>query len=198
MSPSRDSAARCHSIAIAVAILVCAIAPALALASEPGVAFRTAVPPGAAASEVVSVLEPAGGQFVYSNQSAAVAPRARFAIGKAPRTEYTFFSPDEQHELKALQDRLSGEQMSGGRPADSHGSGAAAARATRSGARATHATRHPRACAPAALTEQLANVAWPKVVQSGTQVCVPKLEFADKPDWRDHVWCFDQGDGRVR
>ena len=203
MSPSRHSAAYRQAVAIAAAILAYASAPSLVLAAEPGVVFRTAVPPSAAAPEVASVLEPAGGQFVYSNQSAAAAPRARIAIGKAPRTEYTFFSPDEQRELKALQDRLSSERITGellpdGHPADAQASRAVSALVTHPIVRTAHATKRAHACAPAALTDQLASLAWPKVVQSGTQVCVPKVEFADKADWRDHVWCFDQGDGRVR
>jgi len=197
MSASPHLTSCAPAIAI-LAIAACVLSPAAALAEEPGVLFRTDQGPAAAGSEVVSVLEPAGGQFVYSNQVPAAKPRARFAIGKAPRTEFTFFSPGEQQELRALQDRMSAEKQSSDQLHEAVIHAAPAAMASRSRARTVRATSRTHACAPSDLTDQLASLAWPKVVQNGTKVCVPKQDFADKPDWRDHVWCFDQGDGRVR
>ena len=63
-------------------------------------------------------------------------------------------------------------------------------------------TRRVELCAPQRATQfqlgQVAGPAWPKVVQQGDKVCVPKLDFSEQPDWRDHLWCFNKGDGSVR
>jgi hypothetical protein len=122
----------------------------------------------------------------------------RFAVGKAPRTEFVLFSPDEQQELRALQDRLTADQQAADHSQEALTHSVAPALPGHRLARAAHASAHPRACSPTGAASQITNLAWPKVVHNGTQVCVPKLEFADKADWRDHVWCIDQGDGHVR
>ena len=185
----------CVPMTVAAAIAVLAITPGACFSEEPGVRFLPAHAPSIAASEPVVVLEPAGGQYVYSEQLAAARARARFAIGKAPRTEYALFSAEEQRELQALRDRMSAAQPHASTPDVPL---AQPEKLGRSVARHPHAKRVAKACAPAGSAGDLEALSWPKVVQDGTRVCVPKLEFADKADWRDHVWCFDSGDGHVR
>ena len=192
MSSSRQSMV---PFACSVAIAALAITPQPCLSQEPGVLFLPAHAPSLAASEPVVVLEPAGGQYVYSDASAQPRSRARFPIGKAPRTEYTLFSAEEQHELQSLRDRLIAAQA---HPAAAAEFTTRPPRPSHSAARSMHAKHAVTACPPAAHAAKLEALPWPKVVQHGSSTCVPKLEFADKADWRDHVWCFDNGDGHVR
>ena len=174
-----------------------AVALASALGSTPcaaaelGVAFREALPPVPSSSEVVTVLEPAGGQFVYSDRIAAARPIAHFAVGGAARSDYTFFSVEEQRELQVLRDRLSPA-----RPLAANGEGPSPAppKRRRRAARPASARGCPRVVA----ATPLAGLAGSEVMQDGPGVCVPRPGLADRADWRDHVWCVDMGDGRVR
>ena len=178
-----------------VAIAAFVITPGTACSQEPGVRFLVAHAPTISASEPVVVLEPADGQYVYSDRSPEGRARARFPIGKAPRSEYELFSAEEQRGLQSLRDRLLAAQA---HPAEADELATRPPRVPRSQAPARHTKHLATACAPATHSGQLEALPWPKVVQDGTCTCVPKLEYADKADWRDHVWCFDNGDGHVR
>jgi hypothetical protein len=152
--------------------------------------FRSAPRQASPASAVATVVEPAGGQFVYSSEMPAARPTIRFAIGKAPTTDYTFFSAEEQHELEVMRDRAVDAQKSI-EPPHARANGRAHANVTRRAVRSS-------TCEPSSKAGHVAGLAWPKVVQEGEKVCVPKLDFAEQPDWRDHLWCFNKGDGSVR
>ncbi len=161
-------------------------------AAEQGVVFNPSPAPAPSAAGQVLIAEPADGQFVYSGRPQPMRPRARFAIGNLQSTDATVYSAEEQVELRALEARLSA-------------TAASAAAASAVPVRLTHAirsvVRHPAskvACTPAKSDEAMSTVSWPKVVRDDRKVCVPKLEFADQGDWRDHLWCFDKGDGNVR
>lgn len=172
--------------------LMCA---ASCVAADRDVAFRASPAPARASSDVITVLEPADGQFLYSGETQKARPRARFAIGSVPRTEFVVYSAEEQVGLQALRDRLAASAVTPASSAASATSTAAAAHMSRPLLR--HAS--PKAvCTPAKPDVALADIAWPKVVREDDKVCVPKLEFAEQSDWRDHVWCFDKGDGNVR
>ena len=72
--------------------------------------FRAAPRQASPASAVATVVEPAGGQFVYSSELPASRPFIRFAIGKTPPTDFVIFSAEEQHELETLRSRAVEEQ----------------------------------------------------------------------------------------
>jgi hypothetical protein len=168
---------------------------AACVAADRDVVFRASPVPAQAASEVITVLEPADGQFLYSAEAQKARPRARFAIGSAPRTDFVVYSEEEQVGLQALRDRLAAAAVTPASSASSATSTATLARLSRPVLR--HAA--PKAaCSPAKPNVALTDLAWPKVVRDDNKVCVPKLEFAEQSDWRDHVWCFDKGDGNVR
>ena len=163
-------------------------------AQEREAIFRAAPRQASPASAVATVVEPAGGQFVYSSELPAARPFVRFAIGKTPQTDFAIFSAEEQHELESLRSRAVEEQKPT-EPRLTH------AHARAGGfARANVPRRAVRSstCEPSSSAVQVAGLAWPKVVQEGEKVCVPRLEFAEQPDWRDHLWCFNKGDGSVR
>jgi len=172
--------------------MVCAGA---CVAADRDVVFRAAPAPAHASSDVIVVLEPADGQFLYSGEVQRGRPHARFAIGNPPRTDFVVYSAEEQVGLQALRDRL-------GAGAATPASGAASSTPTATMARlsrpAVHQATPKRVCSPAKPAVALTDLAWPKVVRDDNKVCVPKLEFAEQSDWRDHVWCFDKGDGNVR
>lgn len=174
---------------------VALMSAAACVAADRDVVFHAAPAPARASSDVVAVLEPAEGQFLYSGEAQKVRPRARFAIGNAPRTDFVVYSAEEQVGLQALRDRLAAAAAT---PA----SGSASARSTETIAHLTRPAIHhatpKRVCSPAKPEVALTDLAWPKVVRDDNKVCVPKLEFAEQSDWRDHVWCFDKGDGNVR
>ena len=152
------------------------------------------------ASAVATVLEPAGGQFVYSSAPPAARPTIRFAIGKAPQIDYAIFSAEEQHELDLMRDRA-GVARDSVEPSPSFGHAHAHAHAQEGGRPNSNATRRAvrsSTCEPSSKLGQAAGLAWPKVVQQGDEVCVPKLDFAEQPDWRDHLVCFSKGDDSVR
>ena len=163
-------------------------------AQEHEAIFRAAQRQGSPASAVATVVEPAGGQFVYSSERAAMRPSTRFAIGKAPQTDYAIFSAEEQHELDLLRDHAAAAQKSNESPTPH-----AHANAPPSGqSNATRRAVRVSTCKPSSKVDHVDGLAWPKVVQEGEKVCVPKLDFAEQPDWRDHLWCFNKGDGSVR
>lgn len=164
--------------------------------------FRGAQKQAATGPEVATVIEPADGQYVYSSDPAVPRPRIRFAIGKAPQTDYAIFSAEEQHELDALRDRALVAHKPDGTseaadPAIAH---ARVKSHTRRPATAnlTRRTARTSTCEPSAKADRAAALSWPKVVQEGGKVCAPRVEFAEQPDWRDHLWCFNKGDGSVR
>ena len=184
-------------VLLGLSLLLCACC---VVAQDREAIFRAAPRQAGAASEVAIVVEPADGQFVYSTERPAARPALRFAIGKASQTDYPIFSAEEQHELDVLRDHatesekgfeLSSAHVPVSARALPHTSGLAGGGVSRKAARSS-------TCEPAFKTGQAASLAWPKVIQQGEKVCVPKLEFADQPDWRDHLWCFNKGDGSVR
>jgi hypothetical protein len=163
-------------------------------AQEREAIFRAAQRQASPASAVATVVEPAGGQFVYSSELPATRPFIRFAIGKTPPTDYAIFSAEEQLELEALRSRAVDEQKPTEPPlthAHARAGGQARANVMRRAVRSS-------TCEATSNAGHVAALAWPKVVQEGEKVCVPKLEFAEQPDWRDHLWCFNKGDGSVR
>jgi hypothetical protein len=163
-------------------------------AQEREAIFRAVPRQASPASAVATVVEPADGQFVYSSELPATRPFIRFAIGKTPPADYSVFSAEEQHELEALRSRSVEEQKPTEPPlthAHARSGGQARANVTRRAVRSS-------TCEPTSNAGHVAGLAWPKVVQEGERVCVPKLEFAEQPDWRDHLWCFNKGDGSVR
>ena len=170
------------------AAVALSVASGATRAEDRGVAVRASTPASGPTTGVAALLEPSDGLFVYSTQPPPKRPSMRFAIGQAPRSDYTIFSAEEQHGLDELRERMAAQQVSAARvPVRAVGK----ASVGRSPKRVT-------ACAPAAQTDRLAALAWPKVVEQGEKVCVPRLEFADQADWRDHLWCFSKGDGSVR
>jgi hypothetical protein len=56
-------------------------------------------------------------------------------------------------------------------------------------ARAMHppAIRHAAQSKP----KRAPSIEWPKVVVSGGSTCVPTREFADSPQWREHLVCWN-------
>lgn len=163
-------------------------------AQEREAIFRAASRQTSPVSPVATVIEPSDGQFVYSNELPAARPTVRFAIGKAPQTDYAIFSAEEQHELDVLWDRAI-EAQKPVEPALAHAHANASAQAN---AHVTRRAAHSTTCEPSSKPGQVAGLAWPKVVQQGEMVCVPRLDFAEQPDWRDHLWCFNKGNGSVR
>lgn len=177
------------ALAVLAVSLSIGLLPAPCVAAEPGVVFQpTPSLNPSAYPDTFAVEEPASGQYVYSARPAAPRSQARFAIGKAPRSDFTVYSAEEQQELLALRNRLSTATSPQGDIPN------ATAKRTR------RARRHQatRVCAPASGQSEVGPVEWPKVIRDGAKVCVPKPEFADKADWREHVWCFNKGDGSVR
>ena len=169
-------------------------------AQEREATFRAAPRQASPASVVATVLEPAGGQFVYSSAPPAARPTIRFAIGKAPQTDYAIFSAEEQHELDLMRNRAA-EVRDSVATSPSSARAHANAHAHAGGRPNSNAMRRAvpsSTCEPSSKLSQVAGLAWPKVVQQGDKVCVPKLDFAEQPDWRDHLWCFNKGDGSVR
>ena len=173
------------------ASFVVAICSASSYAAERGVVFRSSAASAPSTREAVSIAEPAGGQFTYSNDSQKVVVGPRFAIGSAPRTDYAVYSAEEQVGLEALRERLMARSAASS-PEVTAPAKPAQHLAVRRVARKTvcAATDKPDAA--------MTSAAWPKVVRDEHKVCVPKLEYADQSDWRDHLWCFDKGDGNVR
>jgi hypothetical protein len=163
-------------------------------AGEKGVVFGPAAASGVTSSAPAIVLEPAGGQFIYSTDAHRVRPGQRFAIGSAPRTDFAVFSAEEQVALEELIQKHAADAAAASIPARATAS-ATAHSAPRAVVRHTARTS---ACAPDKAEPATTAVAWPKVVRDERKVCVPKLEYADQGDWRDHMWCFDKGDGNVR
>lgn len=176
-----------HLRVLVLAVVFAAASAGRASAQEVETTFKGAVPivtdAGAAAVE-----EPAGGQYVYSSEHPKPRPHVRFAIGSAPRSDYTVYSAEEQHALEALAERNTIEQR------------AAAPRVSRAVHQlaAVRLAHHPVACVKDESAPHPAGLSAPKVLREGNKVCVPRMEFADQADWRDHVWCFDKGDGSVR
>ena len=168
------------------------IPPTSCVAAEAGVVFQAApAPKPPSYSDTAAIEEPASGQYVYSARPSPPRPQARFAIGKAARSDFIIYSAEEQEELLALRKRLSAATSAGTvQPEGAH----VAAKRIRS------VGRHPaaRVCAPASGPNPVEAVEWPKVIRDGAKVCVPEPEFADKANWREHVLCFNKGDGSVR
>ena len=187
MSPNR-----CRTRRVMSAMLL-GLWAASCIAGDQGVVFRAAPASAPVFGEPVAVLEPADGQFTYSSDGHAVHHGPRFAIGAAPRTDLVVFSAEEQTSLEELRQKLIASAAASS-PAQSM---------ARPSARATprlvahHASRLT-ACATDKLDPAMTAMAWPEVVRDERKVCVPKLEYADQGDWRDHMWCFDKGDGNVR
>lgn len=183
---------RCRMSGVVSAMFLGACA-SVSIAADRGVVFRTGPASAPTSSEPVDVLEPAGGQFTYSADGHAVRPGPRFAIGGTPRTDFVAFSAEEQAALEELRQKLiAGAAASSPAPAQPRPSAPTPTRvATR------HATR-TTTCASDKPDQAMTAMAWPKVVRDERKVCVPKLEYADQGDWRDHMWCFDKGEGNVR
>ena len=173
------------------ALVVLTLVHATSRADDPGITFHAAPNEQAAASEQASVSHPAGGEFVYAQASANARPRVRFAVGVAPRSDFTVFSAEEQAELENLRQRELAKQSS-------RIVTAAASQRLDHPARHAPRLRAKAACETKAETQSPASSKLPKVVHDGSRVCVPKLDFAEQPDWREHLWCFNRGDSSVR
>lgn len=187
MSPNRCQTRRVMS---ATFLGLCA---ASCIAADQGVVFRAAPTSAPMFGEPVTIREPADGQFTYSSEGHAVRHGPRFAIGVAQRTDLVVFSAEEQTSLEELRQKLiASTAASSPSQAMVRPSAHATPRAV-----AHHASR-VTACATDKLDPAMTAMAWPKVVRDERKVCVPKLEYADQGDWRDHMWCFDKGDGNVR
>ena len=107
-----------------------------------------------------------GGEYIYSLLPEASDGRMaqRFYIGRAPRTEYTLFSAEEEAALWSLRDH---ERHRDDPPARRH--------------------VHPLALATRAPAPV---IDWPKVVTAPGRVCVPAQGFGDATDWREHLVCW--------
>jgi hypothetical protein len=186
---------RCRLLACGIAVTVASLSCARADAADPGVVFRPAIPAREDGSTAATVAEPADGQFVYSSELLHARPGARFAVGATPRTDFVLFSAEEQRALDVLSERQEPAVPSQEQGAVVHSAPSSVLNLVRRRARHTH---RAVACPVDAKTPAGSAVSWPKVAHDGQRVCVPKLEFADQPDWRDHMWCFDKGDGSVR
>jgi len=176
----------------ALLVLALSLCPWYAGAQEREAIFHASPRQAGPASAVATVVEPAGGQFVYSSEMPVARPTIRFAIGKTPPTDYAIFSAEEQHELEVMRDHAA-EAQKPTEPALAH-----AHTHRQAHANATRRSVRSSMCEPSSKAGHVADLAWPKVVQEGEKVCVPKLDFAEQPDWRDHLWCFNKGDGSVR
>ncbi len=157
--------------------------------ADQGIAFQASPASTSAAGGNVSIIEPAGGQFTYSVEGQKVRIGPRFAIGGIPRTDYVIYSAEEQAGLDALREKLL---------ASAAASAPLVAQAKAAPRAAAPRAVHKAVCSPEKNDSALTSAALPKVVRDDHKVCVPKLEYADQADWRDHLWCFDKGDGNVR
>lgn len=91
-----------------------------------------------------------------------------FAIGKPKRTDFVFFTDEEEETLwSILQSKIIAEQAEADRIAK-------AQKQARNGG---------------------LKLVWPRVVVEGSQICVPELAHSDSNDWRDHLTCWD-GEGK--
>ena len=171
-------------------------------AQDRGVVFKASPKAPDSAPEVARIAEPADGQFVYSSDRPPARPMTRFAIGQAPRTDFTIFSAEEQRELDNLRERTAATQgvASPSTSAASTGASGRVVRPAHSSPRkdSSAKTKRATACLETSKPDGQQSAIGPKVIADGDKVCVPKLDFAEQPDWRDHLWCFNKGDGSVR
>lgn len=116
-----------------------------------------------------------GGRYVYrAEPSPLVAVNTRLVLGQRQRAEFTLFSAEEEAALWRLQqtqlERLTVQ--------------AAARQATLAG----HRTRRPT----------LTGIDWPRVTDDAITTCVPHLEYAGSPDWKQHLICWRKEDRHVQ
>lgn len=110
---------------------------------------------------VVARQDRVGGHFVSGASPSDGRPRNRFSIGTAQRTQFDLFSSAEEAALWALRE----SQLTPPKPASG-----------------SHARRKKL---------RSSNLVWPKVVLRGQLTCVPVKEFAEAPDWKDHLTCWN-------
>lgn len=122
------------------------------------------IPSDPAASGWVNLSPTTGGQYLYVDTPDDKRPSIKPILLQLPvRTDYTFFSPQEQDALESLRDRqLASWQQQQELAAKPYHRGFAL------------------------------RLAWPRVVIRGQEICVPELPFSEQPDWRDHLTCWSK------
>lgn len=108
-------------------------------------------------------LEPkAGGQYIYQDTPKDNRPAINpILMQERVRTEFVFFSPQEQFALESLQERklsLWEKQF--------------------------HLNNRPHR------RTLFLNLAWPKVVIREKEICVPELAFSEQKNWKEHLTCW--------
>lgn len=107
-----------------------------------------------------------GGEYAYGPSQAD--PRAAtkpVMLGANKRTDFTFFTPDEEKALLELRNKQ--------------------VRAVVRDRLRQQRGRH--------LSRRL-NLDWPKVVVTDTEICVPELASSESADWKNHLICHKKGD----
>lgn len=108
-------------------------------------------------------LEPkAGGQYIYQDTPNDNRPAINpILMQERERTEFVFFSPQEQFALESLRERKLSQWEKQFRSSNRF---------------------HRRSF--------FLNLAWPKVVIRENEICVPELAFSEQKNWKDHLTCW--------
>jgi len=103
------------------------------------------------------------GSYVYGEATSSRAATPAFVIGGASRSDYEFFSYQEEEALWLLMQ----ERIQGAMPLK---------------------TEIP---ALKRKVMVIADFKWPRVIAREGQICVPAVEKSDSPDWADHLICTE-------
>lgn len=172
------AAVKAHKNPLRTAVVLALVMVGCAYAQEgANPASFVAQPLSSAGAALLSPFK--GGAYVYGPDSKDSRPTmSAFAVGKAPRDSFEYFSAQEEEALWNLQQDFLDE---------TEREEAIAKHLAQRKARAAAKHRQPKPVAAAALD-------WPRVVVNGASICVPVLSFADAADWRDHLVCWNNGE----
>ena len=104
-----------------------------------------------------------GGRFVYAQDTAPATRKSPpVVLGKIPRHNWEFFSPDEEEALLELRDKKLEQRE-----------------------------RNRLLAERKKYLSKASKLDWPKVIKRDGQICVPELEFSNSSSWKDHLTCYD-------